>query len=200
MSSAATPAFLIVDGNNIIHAWSDLLALHRQRRGLAHVELCHRLRQFLDQSAFRVVVVFDGRGGQHSEERESGGLQVIYTSGGSSADVVIERLAARYAKKYRLAVATDDFAEQNLVTGFGAEVWSAQALRDAVERGLRGLARMAEVTAADHCRQPFSSVSSRLAIWRRPRVWSFSGRTMRQARAWFTSSMPESTADSMAPS
>jgi predicted RNA-binding protein with PIN domain len=134
MSSGSAPSFLIVDGNNIIHAWSDLLVLHRQRRGLAHVELCHRLRRFRDQSDYRVVVVFDGRGGQRTEEREPAGLQVIYTDGGSTADDVIERLAARYAGKYRLVVATDDFAEQNLVSAMGADVWSAEALRHEVDR------------------------------------------------------------------
>lgn len=128
--------FLIVDGNNIIHAWRDLEALHRQRRGLGHVELSRRLRQFRDQSEYRVVLVFDGRGGAREESREPGGLQIIYTDGGSTADDVIERLVARHAKKHRLVVATNDFAEQNLVSAMGAEVWSAETLRaevDAVE-------------------------------------------------------------------
>lgn len=134
MPVSLSPSFLIVDGNNVIHAWPDLLALHRKRRGLGHAELCRRLRQFHDQSDHRVVVVFDGRGGSKSEEREPGGFQVIYTDGGSTADGAIERLVARYRGRYRLAVATDDGAEQNLVAAMGAEVWSAQALRDAVDR------------------------------------------------------------------
>lgn len=127
------PSFLIVDGNNIIHAWEDLRALHRQRRGLGHTELLRQLRQFHDASDFRVVVVFDGKRGPRQEEREAGGFQIIYTDGGSTADDVIERLTARYAKKFRLVVATDDRAEQDLVTTFGAEVWTAAMLQHAVD-------------------------------------------------------------------
>ena len=132
-STPSRPAFLVVDGNNIIHAWEDLLVLHRRRRGLGHVELCRRLRQYLDCADFRIVVVFDGRGSRREEEREPGGLQIIYTDGGNSADDVIERLVARNIKKYRIVVATDDFAEQNLVSSFGAEVWSARMLQSAVD-------------------------------------------------------------------
>ncbi len=133
MSRSLPPSFLIVDGNNIIHAWEDLLALHRRRRGLGHQELCRRLRHYGDVSDYRIVVVFDGRSGPREEQREPGGLQVIYTDGASTADDVIERLTAKYARTYRLVVATNDYAEQNLVSAFGAEVWSAEGLRAAIE-------------------------------------------------------------------
>lgn len=137
MSVKRTPgddsAFLIVDGNNVIHAWDDLLDMHRRRRGMAHTELCHRLRQFHDDSDYRVVVVFDGKSGPRQEEREPGGFQIIYTEGGMTADDVIERLASRYAGTYRIVVATNDRAEQNLVLAMGAEVWTAAMLESAVE-------------------------------------------------------------------
>ncbi len=134
MSASGTPPFLLVDGNNVIHAWPDLLALHRRRRGLAHEELCRRLRRLRDGSDYRVVVVFDGRGERTEQIREPGGLQIVYTEGGNTADDVIERLAARYSKRYRIAVATDDGAEQNLVAAMGAEVWSSRRLGDEIER------------------------------------------------------------------
>lgn len=134
MKTADNPAFLVVDGNNVIHAWPDLLALHRQRRGLGHNELCRRLRQYQDASDFRVVVVFDGRGGRFEEIREPGGLQIIYTGDGNTADDVIERLVARHGKRYRMTVATDDLAEQNLVASLGADICSAGLLRDMVNR------------------------------------------------------------------
>lgn len=126
-------SYLVVDGNNIIHAWEDLLSLHRKRRGLGHSALCQRLRLYHDVSDFRVVIVFDGKSGPRQEEREPGGFQVIYTDGGSTADDVIERLTARYSSRYRMVVATNDRAEQDLVAAFGAEVWSAEMLRSEVE-------------------------------------------------------------------
>lgn len=134
MSRDQEEAWLLVDGNNIIHAWPDLLELHRKRRGLAHTELCRRLRLFGDDSDLRIAVIFDGKGNRIEEERESSGLQIIYTDSGSTADDVIERLARRYSGKNRILVATDDFAEQNMVSSFGAETMSSGALKDAIDR------------------------------------------------------------------
>ncbi|MCB1229799.1 MAG: NYN domain-containing protein [Verrucomicrobiae bacterium] len=133
MKRLDAPSFLIVDGNNIIHAWPDLAELHRKRRGLGHAALCQRLRQYRDHADHRVVVVFDGKSGPREEVREPEGLQIIYTDGGNTADDVIERLVAGNVKKYRIIVATNDLAEQNLVSAFGAEVWSAELLRGEID-------------------------------------------------------------------
>ena len=126
--------FLLIDGNNIIHAWDDLLVLHRRRRGLAHVELCRRLRAYHDGGDERVVVVFDGRRSEKQEEREQGGFQVIYTDGESTADDVIERLSAKYSGRFDLTVATDDIAEQQMVMSHEAHVMSAAGLRKLLEK------------------------------------------------------------------
>ncbi|MCB1063065.1 MAG: NYN domain-containing protein [Verrucomicrobiae bacterium] len=134
MSRSTAPTFLIVDGNNIIHAWPDLLVLHRKRRGLGHQELRRRLRDYHDLCDYRLVVVFDGKSGPQEEERDPSGFQVIYTDGASTADGVIERLTAKYAKKFRIIVATNDLAEQNVVASFGAETWSAELLRATIDR------------------------------------------------------------------
>ena len=83
------PSFLLVDGNNVIHGWDDLLDLHRRVPGSAYPELVRRLAEYRDFTGERVVVVFDGRGATLTEERPSPGLQVIYTSGGQTADDVI---------------------------------------------------------------------------------------------------------------
>ncbi len=128
------PSFLLVDGNNIIHAWPDLLALHRQRSGLAHQELIRRLNDYHDFAHVRVVVVFDGRGKKVNEERDPGGLQIFYTSSSLTADDVIERLALKYGKTYQLTVATNDVPEQDLVIAAGGEAISADGLRDRIER------------------------------------------------------------------
>ncbi len=128
------PSFLLVDGNNIIHAWPELLDLHRQRRGLAHRELIRRLNGYHDFTHDRVVVVFDGRGKKVEEERDPGGLQIFYTSGNLTADDVIERLALKYGKTYQLTVATNDILEQDLVIAAGGQAISAEALRERLDR------------------------------------------------------------------
>jgi len=128
------PSFLLVDGNNIIHAWADLLELHQQKKGLAHQALIRHLKEYGDFTGDRVVVVFDGRGRTVTDEREPGGLQIFYTSSSLTADDVIERLALKYGKTYQITVATNDIPEQDLVVSAGGVAISAERLRELVEK------------------------------------------------------------------
>ena len=123
------PSFLLVDGNNVIHGWEDLLDLQRRIPGSAYSELVRRLAEYRDFSGERIVVVFDGRGPTLTEERPSPGLQVIYTSGGQTADDFIERLAIRYTGQYDITVATDYRAEQDVVIAPGGSCLSVDLLR-----------------------------------------------------------------------
>jgi predicted RNA-binding protein with PIN domain len=136
---ASRPSFLLVDGNNIIHAWPDLLAMHRRRKGSAHSELISRLESYRDFTGDRVVIVFDGKGAITQEERREDGLQIFYTSESHTADDIIERLAIRYADTYDITVATDDRAEQDIVVGAGGSVLSSIALRDILEAAGRSM-------------------------------------------------------------
>ncbi|NNE93295.1 MAG: NYN domain-containing protein [Verrucomicrobiales bacterium] len=138
------PSFLLVDGNNIIHAWPDLLDLHRRQSGLAHEELIRRLTGYRDLTGDRVVVVFDGRGARISNEKQEPGLQVMYSSSGKTADDVIERLATKYADKYDITVATDDRAEQDIVISVGGYAISSDTLRDKIERAESEMIRFLE--------------------------------------------------------
>ncbi|MEM9281324.1 MAG: NYN domain-containing protein [Verrucomicrobiota bacterium] len=131
------PSFLLVDGNNIIHAWPELRERHEEQRGSAHAELIRELREYGGWSGDRVVVVFDGRGVGVSEEPRESGLQVFYTSDGRSADAVIEELARRYAGIYDITVATDDRLEQDVVVGAGGNAISSGGLRDRIDAGQR---------------------------------------------------------------
>lgn len=134
MSAKAKPRILLVDGNNVIHAWPDLLEMHRRRKGLAHAELSHRLTLYQDHSGVRVVLVFDGRGPHVEEESPAGGIQIFYTDSGRTADDVIERLTLKYAEKFEILVATDDRSEQDAVIGLGALALSTEWLRDEVDQ------------------------------------------------------------------
>lgn len=133
------PSFLLVDGNNIVHAWPDLLALHRRRKESARDELIRRLEAYRDFSGERIVVVFDGRGDVSREERRESGLQVFFSGSGQTADDLIERLSVRYADRFDLCVATDDRSEQDMVSAAGAEVLSSSGLRDRLEASERGM-------------------------------------------------------------
>ena len=144
MDSMVPFSFLLVDGNNIIHAWPELHDLHRRQKGLARTELQRQLLEYQDQSGKRVVLVFDGRGPGITDEREPNGLQVIYTNGSSSADDVIERLAAKYAEKYDLTVATDDLLVQNGVISSGGFAISSNQLSDWLDRAAGEMQRFIE--------------------------------------------------------
>ena len=126
---------LLVDGNNVIHAWGELKDLHKRGKGLAHEKLKHLLAHYQDVSGVRVVLVFDGRNERmetpkHRDEHE---VQIFYSDSSHTADDIIERLSAKYAKRYRITVATNDLAEQSTVYSLGDEVISSDGLRQQLE-------------------------------------------------------------------
>ncbi len=124
------PDYLIVDGHSVIFAWPELRLLHERRTALAREALVKQLREFQDWSGTRVVVVFDGRGSSVSREAEPGEIQIFYSRVGQTADSIIERLASKYAERFRITVATGDYLEQETASACGAETISPEGLRD----------------------------------------------------------------------
>ncbi len=124
------PQYLLVDGHSIIFAWPELRALHERRTSLGREALTRQLRDFQDWTGIRVVVVFDGRGATVSHEALPGEIQVFYSRVGQTADSIIERLASKYAERYRLIVATGDYLEQETASASGAETISPEGLRE----------------------------------------------------------------------
>lgn len=122
--------YLLVDGHSIIFAWPELRALHERRRAAAREALVRQLRDYQDWTGTRVVVVFDGRGMSVSHEAQPGEIQIFYSRAGQTADAIIERLASRYAARFRLVVATGDYLEQETASACGAETISPEGLRE----------------------------------------------------------------------
>ncbi len=131
------PSFLLVDGNNILHAWEDLRSLLRASRERARAELVCRLTDWSDDADSRVVLVFDDGGTAPRNEQREGRIQILYGAPGETADSIIERLALKYANIYRIEVATDDRAIFDLAAAAGAETLSAAALQDRLAADLR---------------------------------------------------------------
>jgi predicted RNA-binding protein with PIN domain len=121
--------YLIVDAHSVIFAWPELQKLHRRRQILARDELIKILTEYQDSSGVRVVAVFDGKGLKPNEDTAPGGIQIFYSATGQTADAIVERLVAKYAKEHEITVATSDHMEQQTVTTFGALVVSAEGLR-----------------------------------------------------------------------
>jgi predicted RNA-binding protein with PIN domain len=124
------PQYLLVDGHSIIFAWPELRLLHERRTSLARDALIRQLRDFQDWTGIHVVAVFDGRGSSVSQEAEPGEIQVFYSRVGQTADSIIERLASKYAERFRLIVATGDYLEQETASASGAETLSPEGLRE----------------------------------------------------------------------
>lgn len=138
----ATPTYLLVDGHNVMHAWPEIARHLRvaSKRQLARTELLQRLRHLQDMSGMQIVVVFDGTTAKITEEREQAGLQVIYADAGHTADDLIEKLAAKYAKDRPMRVVSADGLVRDTVTAFGADWLSPDILKmmcDDAERDMR---------------------------------------------------------------
>ena len=121
--------YLIVDGHSVIFAWPELRALHRRRSSLAREALVRKLREYQDWTGVRVAVVFDGKGTTVNVNSEPGEIQIFYSREGQTADSIIERLASKYASRFKLLVATSDVLEQETASASGAECISTEALR-----------------------------------------------------------------------
>ncbi len=121
---------LLVDGYNIIFAWEELKKLAAVRLDDARERLLSLLRNYQGVKACRLTVVFDAyrvKGNAGKTER-LGGVDVVYTKEGETADQYIERLSYELGASHRIKVATSDNLERVLVMGHGAQRVSAEEL------------------------------------------------------------------------
>lgn len=136
---------LIVDGYNVLHAW----AQPGRGRGaspsapaidLARIDLLRSLELAAAQHACHCTVVFDGAPIEDLTHGSSRHLTVLFAGPRDTADTLIERLvcqssgtvprrgAVPSARPNEIVVATDDHLERDLVSGWGAAVWSSRRL------------------------------------------------------------------------
>ncbi|NEP55703.1 MAG: NYN domain-containing protein [Symploca sp. SIO2G7] len=136
---------LLVDGYNIIGAWSGLKKT-RDRYGLevARQELIEVLVNYSAFEGYQSQLVFDAHSSnkRSCSEAVTNHLSVFYTEFGQTADTHIEKFCASYKSnrcqpRGRLIVATSDRAQQQTVLGYGAEWMSSQQLAKEVESTLR---------------------------------------------------------------
>lgn len=135
--------YLIVDGYNIISAWPELKDIKEENLDYARSKLIDIISEHAALTGQSTIVVFDAyqvKGG--SEKKEIiGGIEVIYTKEGMTADMAIERLTARIPKHRKVFVATSDRLQQETIWGKGAFRISAMELY-----------REVQMTKADHRR------------------------------------------------
>ncbi len=133
------PPVLLVDGYNIIGAWSELKSLRDRDLEATRDRLVDILINYTASKGYHAQVVFDAHFQSTPKFRETPTpyLSVYYTGYGETADTYIEKFCATNSRQskfvqQRLIVATSDRAQQLTVSGYGAEWLSAQQLANDV--------------------------------------------------------------------
>ncbi|OKH23353.1 NYN domain-containing protein [Chroogloeocystis siderophila] len=158
MPRSSPQAVLLVDGYNIIGAWSCLKKI-RDSDGLeaSRWQLIEDLTNYSAYQGYITQVVFDAHYQNTCSNYEviTETLSVYYTNFGETADTYIEKLCAGfrpylrgiepndttnknsklpiYSRISRIIVATSDRAQQLTVVGYGAEWLSAAQLKFEVQ-------------------------------------------------------------------
>jgi len=135
---------LIVDGYNVVHAWPELKDLLSFSLEAARDRLIERLDTYAQVRSADVTVVFDAHrtAASSNSRQEIGGVHVVFTRKGHSADHAIERLAYSLAGDGNpIIVATSDRFQRDLVRGMGGAVISALELERQVIEAEKELGR-----------------------------------------------------------
>ena len=126
--------YYIVDGYNLIYAWSELKA---EDFDIARDHLIHILIEYGAYEKFDITVVFDAGSTEEEERIEKYGdhFTVIYTAQGSTADNVIERLVYELVKQRReIHVVSSDGVIESVILGAGAYRHPSREFCRAVKR------------------------------------------------------------------
>ena len=128
------PAYLLVDGYNIIFAWDELKKIAEENLDAAREILVNRLCNYRGFTQCNLILVFDAykvKGGVGSVEHING-IDVVYTKEAETADAYIEKVTHELTKKHRVRVATSDGLEQLIILGSGAQRVSASEFLEEV--------------------------------------------------------------------
>ncbi len=126
------PAYLLVDGYNIIYAWEELRELARINVDASRERLLELMGNYRGMKHCEVIVVFDAYRvpGHRTEWFDVGNIHVVYTKEAETADRYIERFSHENARKYDISVATSDGMEQIIIRGAGCRLLSAKDLQE----------------------------------------------------------------------
>ncbi|MBR2404390.1 MAG: TetM/TetW/TetO/TetS family tetracycline resistance ribosomal protection protein [Clostridia bacterium] len=127
--------YLLIDGYNIIHAWSELKNIFDQSPDTARTILVNRLCNYQAMKRNNIILVFDAYKvkGNEREIEKVNDVTIVYTKEAETADTYIEKTSKELSKNYRVRVATSDSQEQMIVFGNGAVRVSAEDFRAEVE-------------------------------------------------------------------
>ena len=142
-NKAPQEKYLLVDGYNIIFAWTDLKELAERDINAARDRLTDILSDYQGMTGGTLILVFDAykvSGGRESVVKYHN-IYVVYTKESETADQYIEKTVHVLGKHNFVTVATSDGLEQMIILGEGAVRMSADGLRKAVKMSREELRR-----------------------------------------------------------
>jgi predicted RNA-binding protein with PIN domain len=166
---------LLVDGYNIIHAWSELKRIAQDSLEDARHALVEIMQDFQGYLGYRIIIVFDAHMIQGGLEKKEifGGVEVVYTKENETADRYIERMVDGIPKNVRVMVATSDYLQQTIVMSRGAVRISARELMEQVKHYRKSLVK-------EYLEKP-EPKSNTLEDWAEPEVAKILNRWRKQS-------------------
>ncbi|MEG1870650.1 MAG: NYN domain-containing protein [Peptostreptococcaceae bacterium] len=124
-------SYLIIDGYNIINAWDELKEVSRYSLEDSREKLIHYIIDYSQFTGRKSIIVFDAYNIKSSKEKieKRKHITIVYTKEFQTADSYIEKFISTLSKYDEVKVATNDYAEQQIVLGKGASRISARELK-----------------------------------------------------------------------
>ncbi len=129
-------SLLIVDGYNIINNWPEFRLLREENMEGARLKLIELLQDYVPLSWQKIIVVFDAYRvkKQVLSVEQYGGLEVVFTAEGQTADAYIERRVTVLVEEgMDVEVASSDYMEQNIILWKGGRRISARELKERLQ-------------------------------------------------------------------
>jgi len=132
--SIQKPKYNLVDGYNVIHAWSELNELAAVTIDGAAARLNDILCNYQAITKVPLMVVYDAYKvkGHATSEKQFNNINIVYTKETQTADQYIERYAHDNSHKYDITVVTSDGIEQVIVMGNGCNIMSSRELQEEI--------------------------------------------------------------------
>ncbi len=115
--------YVILDGYNVINAWTDLKKISEGSLEAGRNVLIERMSEYHSYTGAKVIIVFDAYQMKANKVKKEiiNGVEIVFTKKNQTADSYIERKVEMLAKDKRniVKVVTSDWAEQQIVLGSG---------------------------------------------------------------------------------
>ncbi|MCR5421221.1 MAG: TetM/TetW/TetO/TetS family tetracycline resistance ribosomal protection protein [Lachnospiraceae bacterium] len=133
--------YMIVDGYNVIFAFSELKSLAAVNLDAARdrfIDIMSNLQGAIDA---KIILVFDAYKvkGRTTDLNSIMNIKVVFTAEDETADSYIERFAAENGRKYDVTVVTSDKAEGSVAYGSNCHLMSARALEGFIDSVIKNI-------------------------------------------------------------